>query len=311
MAPADIAIHPHVLPQLTLRGGVQVREDTIFTDAKGRERNGIRKAAEKGLEQLHEVLPRILATDEAVLWISRCETHASVFEKFTLGIYLYAVTATVLVFTNRRILEFRVKPKAFGGRTGWSWRHMIRAVAWGDIAEAKAKGWLGKTLTLRYRNGRNEVFWRLKGLDKRKMRALLEALHPASVGETTPAQGMVSLCPQCLAALTKKIYQCAQCGQRFKDERTATVRSLLIPGGGYFYTGNVALGLLDAWFEAILILLIVALGVELAGLYVPPPDEPPATWDMVVVLLVLLALEKTITILHSRKFVRDFIPQKA
>jgi len=308
MPAKDIQIHANTFPRLNSRAAVAIREDVLFTNPKGEEKNGIRKRNEKALDQLQDVLPRMLQPDEAVLHIARCEAPASFGDQFTLGWYVYQVTGSVLVVTNRRILHFFVKPKTFGGRDGWTWRRSVRAVAWGDIEELKVSGWLSPSATLKYRNGKKEKFWRFRGEDGKKLRLLAETILPGAASENTAAQGITALCPRCFAALAPDLYQCAQCRMLFKDKSTALRRSLLIPGGGYFYTGHIFLGVMDAIAEGFLMLLILLLVLETAGVTPTPADEPPATWAAVIIVLVLLGVEKLFTIHHANRFIRDYIP---
>ena len=308
MPAKDVQFHPNIYPKLNTRGAVNIREDVIFTNPKGEEKKSIRKRNEKALDQLQEALPRLLQPDEAVLYIARCEAPASFGDQFTLGWYLYQVTGSVLVVTNRRILHFFVKPKTFGGRDGWNWRRSVRAVAWGDIAELKVSGWFSPSATVKYRNGKKEKFWKFRGEDGKKLRLLAETILPGAASESTAAQGIASLCPRCFAALAPDLYQCAQCRLLFKDKATALRRSLLIPGGGYFYTGHIFLGVMDAIAEGFLMLIILLLLLEVAGVTATPPGEQPADWAIVVVFLFLLGVEKLFTIHHANRFIRDYIP---
>jgi hypothetical protein len=119
---------------------------------------------------------------------------------------------------------------------------------------------------LQYRDGRKELYWRLSARDGKKLKAVLPTLLQNSTGAVTPAGGMVSLCPKCLATLTPNTYRCAQCGQLFKDEKTLQ-RFLLIPGGEYFYVGQNHIGALHGLGQAMWLLAI--------GFYSrSAPDEP-------------------------------------
>jgi hypothetical protein len=308
MPAKDVQIHANVLPTLNTRSAINLREDVLFTNPKGEEKKGIRKRNEKALDQLQQVLPQLLQPDEVVLYVARCQSPASTGDQFTLGWYVYQVTCSVLVVTNRRILHFWVTPKVFGGRDGWTWRRSVRAVAWGDIAEAKVSGWLNPSVELKYRNGKKEKFWKFRGEDAKKIRLLAETILPGAASENTAAQGITSLCPRCFATLTPDIYQCAQCRLLFKDKATALRRSLLIPGGGYFYTGHIFLGISDAIVEGFLTLMILLLLLEIAGVTHAPPGEPPADWGMVIFFLILLGIEKLFTVYHANRFIRDYIP---
>jgi hypothetical protein len=84
------------------------------------------------------------------------------------------------------------------------------------------------------------------------------------------------------------------------------VRSIFLPGGGYFYTGHPLIAIIPAVVEALLVLDIVV--ILLAGL-----ASPKAVPDLLAGLLILWlfwGFETVVTILHCRRYVRDFIPEK-
>ncbi|MBZ5646265.1 MAG: hypothetical protein LAN37_03460 [Acidobacteriia bacterium] len=305
MAKADIQIHENTAPRPASLSGLRFREDVAFTNAKGEEDKGTRKRVNKALEKLGDVLQRAMGQDEAVLYAVRLQAPIGAFEQYGLGWYVYRITATVLVFTNRRILHLGVDASG-------KWKGSLKSVAYGDIAKAEPKGWLSGVLWLTYKNGKKEKYWGMRGDGVRKMKALFAALLPASGGESTPAAGMASLCPDCLAPLTEKVYQCAGCGLVFKDEGTMKKRALLIPGGGYFYCGQTLLGVLGLIGEAWLILLIVIFAIAAAATWGKPPAKPDdlgAVGMLVTAVLVLgiLMLEKLLVIHHCRRLLRDFI----
>lgn len=310
MPEASLTVHPNQPPRVVPLGEVRIREDVLYTNHHGEEEDRVRRRAEKSLDNLRDVLARLLKSDEAVLWIARCEAPTTFGEKFTLGWYIYNVIASVLVLTNQRLLHFFVERKMFGGRTRWKWRRGVRTVQWGDVAEAGVKGWLNRALTLKYRDGSRQSFWRLYRDDAKKIKVLLEAILPGSVGEATPAQGIFNACPDCFSSLTPGIYRCGQCGLLFKDEATATWRSILIPGGGYFYTGHPVLGVPDALVEAMFLLILILFALDALGMLPSDPGEEPAGWLPVGVVLLILAFEKLLTIFHSRRFIRSYLPVK-
>jgi len=70
-------------------------------------------------------------------------------------------------------------------------------------------------LQLRYANGTKERYWRLPKKDGKNAPTILEAVLPLSRSEATPAQGFLSICPDCRAALTAGNYQCSTCRLKF------------------------------------------------------------------------------------------------
>jgi hypothetical protein len=292
-------VHPEQSSRLGSPHGVRVREDTLYTNHQGQEKTGIRKRADKALDKLQEILRQALGPEEAVLYVARGQAPVSWFEQWTFGWYIYYVTATVLVLTNRRLLFFQVK------RDG-SWKKSLRAVLWGDVEEAKARGWLSRTLRIKYRNGKKETYWGLGWGDAKKIRVLLESLLSQGAGETSAAGGIVPLCPHCMAELTPQLYECPNCKLTFKDEKTMVRRSLLIPGGGYFYVGHWFLGIGDFIGEAFLLyatIMCVLAGLGVIGPAVETaPGQPEASSERVqffisaVFVAFILAVEKLLTI---------------
>jgi len=307
-------IHPNQAPRTNTIGGIAVREDLLFTNYKGEEKPKLRKEATKAMEALQEILPRLLDPQETVLYVTRATAPLSTMEQLTLGWYGYVMYAVVLVLTNRRMLRMRVRGKSFGG---WTWIRGVMAVSWGEVAEAKVKGWLSRTLLLKYRNGKKERYWRLSSQAAKKMKLLLPALQAAGAGKTTAAQGIVSLCPDCCQVLQPRVYECGQCRLPFKDERTLLWRNYLLPGGGYLYTGWGVPGVLHAIVDCFIVVDIVLFSLYALRVITPPapkPGEMPTTAEsavMTVGILVLFFLfENTIAWMHNRRLVREFIPAR-
>lgn len=306
MSRLDLTFNSEQPPREVTWQGLRLREDTAFTDPKGRENDSARRSVEKVLSPLAGVLQNLLEADEAILYAARANAPLGTLEQLTLGWYAQYVGQTTLVVTDRRLLHLAVT------RNG-QWKHNVRSLQWGDLQDVKIKGWLARTMELHYANDRKEKYWAIRARDAKKLRVLIPVLLAAYRGQVTARQGMTPLCPECKTALTAKVYQCANCGLVFKDEKTAVRRSLLIPGGGYFYTGQHFLGVLDLIAEGYLLLLLAAF-VLLAFL----GDEPTAPGEEALTTLdallfagfigFLLVLEKLITIHHCRRAVRDFIP---
>lgn len=304
----DFPIHSDQFPRQSAQGGVRVREDTLHSDHRGKERKAIRKRAAKALEKLQEPLSKLLEPEEVVLYVARAQAPASWFEQLTLGGVIYRITGTMLVLTNRRLLHFLVTSNG-------AWKRSLRSVRWGDLTEAKVKGFLHRTLQLQYRNGKKETYWGLRRDDSKKIKVLLSAILPAATGEGSAVQGMASLCPNCRAPLEAGIYRCSQCFLVFKDETTMGRRSWVLPGGGYFYTGHPWLGIADFIAEAYLSIVVLIYFAVGAGLLADPlveageePVSGGAAWGAAAFVGILLAIEKWFTVHHCRRFIREFIP---
>jgi len=284
---ADVPIHGSQPPRLVSANGIQIREDVLYTNAKGEP----------------DDRSRLLEPNEAVLYVIKsCQAPLGALEQLFLGWYVYRVTATRLVFTNFRLLHF-------GMGSDGKWNRTLKTLRWGDVTGAKVKGWINRLLELRYANGTKERYWRLPKKDGKKARAILDAVLPQSRGEATAAQGFQSICPDCRTPLAAGNYQCGNCGLKFKDEKTLRWRTILIPGGGY-------LGVLAFLSEGIFTLATIFSVLMAVGLIPPETAEngqkmgPADLWGAALILAFILALNKALEYLHSRRVIRSFIPLK-
>ena len=288
-------VHSQTMPMQSQYAGIQVREDVIFTDATGKAHTGIRRSSEKILQNLAEPLSVILRKGETVFFVAPMTASVNAVEQLTMSWALYAAYAMVLVFTSERILAFPVE------RSG-KWRESVRSLEYGDIPLAKAGNWLTRSLKIVTKSGDKETFQRLRMRDAAKLRAILPLLLEGK--NATASNGWQSHCPQCTAPLTKATYFCSHCGLEFKSEKKLLLRSLL-PGGGYFYAGLTAAGVLAVFLEAIFLLEIVfAISTLGSGNSATKSDGV----SIFILFALLLLFEKSITYMHARRFIRGFLP---
>jgi len=299
MPAADLRIHANSLVQTTSIGGISVRPDVLNTNYKGEENARIQKRTEKILQKLQPALQRTLLPAETVLYVMRARSPLSLIEQITSAWWTAALAACAIVITDKRILFFPVK------RDG-SWRESVRSVHWGDIEEIKPKGLLIRNVSFRLKNRTKVTYTNFSRADAKKIATIAAVLIPAASGEMTSAHGLVQLCPDCRNILTEGQYVCPACGLIFKNERSMVTRSILLPGGGYFYTGHRGIAIFLAVIEGYLVLEI--LRFLFVGL-----SSAKALADIRSTLIVLgffWAIETAITILHCRRYIRDFIPDK-
>jgi len=308
MANPSLPVYADQLPRMVSSNGISIREDVLFTDAKGRQSESSRKRAEALLEKWREVLPPLLEPNETIFYIVKnCQAPVTPLEQLFLGIYAYGATATALILTNLRIIHLGVTGRG-------KWRRIVKSVRWGDVSEAKVKGWLGKILELKYANGARDRYWKITGRDAKKVKAILAVVLPATRAEATGAQGIVSLCPDCRTALAQRIYQCQGCKLTFKDERTLLKRTLIIPGGGYLYAGYTTLGIISLFFEGLFLIEAILYFLMAVGLMPATAAEngrfPTQTdlWVTAGIFVVIIALRKSLEFLHGRRIIRMFLP---
>jgi TM2 domain-containing membrane protein YozV len=101
------------------------------------------------------------------------------------------------------------------------------------------------------------------------------------------------------------VYRCAQCGETFKEEKKLFWRTLLIPGGEYFYVRQVGWGILQAMVEVIiLIYALVLLGTAITS----EGDDAASAAVAAVFIFLVWGLHKLAAYRQCRRMVRGFLP---
>ena len=81
---------------------------------------------------------------------------------------------------------------------------------------------------------------------------------------------------------------------------------MFLPGGGYFYTGHPFIAIIPAIVEGFFLLeILLILFTGLAS-----PNAVPNLLATLLLLGIFWALETGVTVLHCRRYVREFIPEK-
>jgi hypothetical protein len=296
---ADFHIHDNQLVCITKMEGIPVRNDVLFTNDRGEENGRIQKRSEKAMQKLLPALQRMMLPDETVLYVMLARSSLSILEQLTAAWWTSILAASTIVMTNKRILFFPVKQDG-------SWRESVRALQWGDLEEVKPNGLLIRNVSFTFKNGGKITYTNIRRSDAKKIAAIARRLIPAASGELGSTQGLIQLCPDCRNVLTRGQYFCSGCGLIFKNEKSMVTRSILLPGGGYFYTGHPLVAMIPAIVEGLLVLEILSL---LAAASTSPKAMPNMRSGLLVLGLVWV-IETAVTILHCRRYVRDFIPEK-
>ncbi|MBI5064254.1 MAG: hypothetical protein HZB87_12530, partial [Desulfatitalea sp.] len=154
----------------------------------------------------------------------------------------------------------------------------------------------------KYKNGRQDIFPYLGRKEKKKIQALIDAL-PAMPKEAGRLKGRVFLCPSCTNVLPSDSHICATCNLAFKSNFKAKLRSVLIPGGGYFYSHYPTLGTVVGLAELTLMLFLVHKALALhQGL--------PVSLSVLAVAAWALILEKLVATFHAQALVKDYVPEE-
>lgn len=271
------------------RGPIRADVQFMFSNHKGAYKKRIEKRQRRLLKKIR-FISAFMAPEEQVKMVVPCVSPTSWLEQLTTGwIYLY-LNRALLVVTNKGILHIPTKPN-------YDYRDSIARIRYKDCKELRVRG---HSLRVQYMNGKKERFMYLPRAQRLKLKALLQEVKT----NTGPAHaGRRHLCPRCTAPLTRNIYQCPSCRLPFKEMGMARKLSILLPGGGYFYTGHPWLGLGDLVVELTLLWLVF---VALTGLV----QGRPGAEIGVATFGIAFVIEKLITIHHAKRYISEFIPRQ-
>ena len=260
----------------------------MFSDHKGRYKKGIEKQQRKYLSKLGFLAP-FLQADEKILFITAGCSSFSLMEQMLTGVWIYVLKRCLFVFTDKRVFHIPIK-------SNLSWRKSVAQILYSDCLSLQIKR---SALVANYKNGSTEKFQAISGAARKKITELLKNI--SFVGQSSPMLERAHLCPRCTKPLVKGYYACPHCSLEFKNKIRARRLSVIFPGGGYFYTRNIFLGIMDALGESFLSLLLI---ISFVNTLLGNPDAAGAF----AFVAAILALEKLITIMHSSSFVDEFIP---
>jgi len=303
----EAVVHENVIPEVVKRGSVELRQDLLSRDYKGKNSKGIAKKTSALIQKLQPTLTKFLDAGEQVLYIARVQRHASGLIQYTMGWYIYYASATVIVLTDRRLLHLRVTNSN-------QWDKGVRTCSWSELESATVGGWaLGRVLKLEFRNGTKYRYWRISRADALNMKKILSQLLSTHQGTPYKAQSLVSLCPECKRELAPAASSCSGCGIGFKVKKTMYWLSLL-PSAAYIYTRRWFLAFADfitqSYAYVILAIAVYAfLGATLG--WKDATGKSMSTNDglgLLFVGLVVFLLDVFITIHHNNYFIEDFIP---
>jgi hypothetical protein len=268
--------------------GLPVKNSFMFTNPMGVEKKGIKKRQLNLLKKL-EFLPRFLKADEEVYLVTTACSPISIMEQLTTGWIVFYVKRALLVFTNKRIIHIPTT-------VGYNFRDSIANIQYNDIKDIKF-GW--GALKIQYKNKKKERFVRIRK-ERAKIKQFIKKLDLKR--EASKRQQRYHICPSCMRPLKKGEYRCAACGLEFKSSGRARLLSLVIPGGGYFYTGHWFLGIMDFIVEAGLIFLV------LQPYLFPEMVIDAASMNNSLFFLGILGIEKIMTIYHASHYIKEYIP---
>jgi hypothetical protein len=269
--------------------GIPIDPEVAFTDHTGQRNPKCEKRQKNMLAKLSFIRP-YLDEDESIVLVTTGCSPFSAWEQFLGGWMIVMLKRSLLVFTNKRIFHIPTT-------SDYRFRRSLAVVEYAWCRETRVRG---GALYITYHNGHKEHFSVLDRRERKKLKSMFQNT-PLPQPNADPRERSF-LCPNCGVAMGRELQPCIHCGQAFRDKKTARRLSLLLPGGGYFYTGHPFLGIADALVETYLTVYVF---IMLLGVLMGAPEALPALG----LFAGILALEKAITIYESNRFLEEFLPK--
>jgi hypothetical protein len=270
--------------------GLPVDTGILFANHKGVYQPGIEKNKTKLLRKLG-FLAQFLDADEKIVLVTTGCSPYSTFEVVTMGaVWVTLLKRALFVFTNKRLFHIP---------TTWQldYRGSIAQILYQDCKRLQVSG---SGLVAEYHTGKKDRFANIPRGDRQIIKHFQFVTGDSDQRSEVPRRN--HLCPNCTQVLPAGVAACPSCGLEFKTRAKVLTRSILLPGGGYFYTGHPFLGACDALGEAYLVILnLVVLFTGLLG--------DAEAMAMLPVFLAILVGEKVGTVYHSNSFLDEFIPE--
>mgnify|MGYP001825917866 FL=1 len=271
--------------------GLPVDRETLFSNHKKIYKKRIENRQRKLIVKLSFLKP-FLKTGEKILLVSTGYSPITSLAQYVTGFFFVYLKRSLFVFTNHRIFHVPTTPN-------YKFKQSLSQIYYAGCQSIELKG---GTLVVQYaKSGKIEKFKAIALSERKKIRALLK-LKPVS-GTNSQVSGHFHLCPQCTRLLTAAKYVCESCGLKFKNKIVAYILAILFPGGGYFYTRNYLIGLLNAIIEIFLLAYIAVILQDVL-------NKVEGNMGRMLVLGAIFVAVKIISVIHSTHFINEFIPRK-
>jgi hypothetical protein len=267
-----------------------IQDEIMFTDYKGNLNKKVENKQRKLLSKI-KFLKTFLDPDEKIFFVVTACSPMSGLDVFLTGIVIYNLKLCYLVFTNKRIFHIPTDVQ-------YKYRSSIAHILYSDISNISVKS---SELRVEYKSGLKEKFTRLPLGYGKKIRDLLEKISLEGIPSGNKQR--THLCPSCRKELRTDVFECSNCHLEFKSKVEGKKKSIIYPGGGYFYTGHPILGTLDAITEFTLTVFVLGAFIEIFR-------GVEGSLFSFVLFGIILAIEKTVSVFHSNKFLSEYIPKK-
>ena len=268
--------------------GKPVAREVMFTSHKGVYKKRLEKRQRRRLVKI-PFINAFLEEGEQIMFLTTGYPLLTALERFLLRYFTVFLRRALFVFTDRRIFYI---PTTFD----YDYRQSVAEIRYADC---RAVQLVGSTLEIIFHNRNIQQFQYIGRGERRKLRSIIGDLPLGK--EPTGVNNMTYLCARCKTAVPQGSASCPKCRLRFRTADRAGKLALLIPGGGYFYTGNTLYGIAFAILE-LLFMGMLALAVF------DVRDGLKGSMLAVILLLAILGALKFISFSHARELSQGCFP---
>jgi len=283
---------------------LHLNQEVIFSNHKSVYKKSVEKRQTNLIKKIPYIKPFLNKDEEIFLITTGCSPVPFLRQLLTGPTYEY-LNRSLFIFSNNRIFHIPTK-------INYSYRNTIAQILYTDCKSIKLKG---NKLIVNYKNGERETFLHIARNEKKKIKTLLEAIVAQNAGKLSFDEGYSNtkarthLCPRCRKELEEGKYVCPNCNLEFKEKSANKKISLIYPGGGFFYTRHLLLGIGDAITELVLIyfyiIFLVGLIISFMGM-----TSVILLLALTIAFAIAIAWEKSWTIYHTNHFIKEFIPKE-
>lgn len=196
-------------------------------------------------DMFYKYFQKILREGEEIRFLIDIHSPPDIKKLLSYGISKFWIDYFTLIFTKERMFcvpWFKGEP----------FNCAIIQINFSSLKEIKI---IKNKLKVKYLNGKEETILKF---EKNKIEEILKAIESIDLKEEKDFEKEKSyLCPNCISEIKKGDFTCSNCGCKFKNRGKAIIRSIIIPGGAYFYFGFIKLGLYVAFCEILLLVLCI------------------------------------------------------
>jgi hypothetical protein len=272
--------------------GLPLDRNVIFLNHKGIYKKKIEKRQRNLIIKI-SFLKFFLHCEEKIFMLTTGYSPMTFLEFLLTFPMFFFFRRTLLVFTNKRIFHI---PTTYR----YQYRHTLSQIRYEDCHNLAVKG---RSMVLDLKNGERRIFTRVRSFELKKIKYLL-GHFPIEEGLKSDV-AIHSLCPSCSNGLPYEPKTCPKCRLKFKEKSKAILNSILLPGGGFFYSRHHIYGILMGLIEVAIMIGIALSGVNLKKAY------SQNTLFLLILTVIIFISVKAINAYHSNTLVDSPLPSKS